>query len=324
MLGVRDLSVRFAAGTAVREASFALAPGERLGIAGESGSGKTLLGLSLLGMTPEAARVEGSIRLDGTELVGLPERNLRALRGRKVSMVFQEPLSALNPLRRVGDTLAEPLRVHMGLSRARAHVRAGALLEEVGIDAPGRRLRQFPHELSGGQRQRVLIALALTCDPRLLIADEPTTALDAQVATRILKLIGDISDRRGMAVILISHDLHAIARVTARLMVLYGGDIVETGPTRQVLDRPRHPYTAGLIAARPVLDPARDRSTPLPTIAGTVPPLARLPAGCRFAGRCALERPECAASRPAMMEVASDRSAACFALAPDKAVEGVA
>lgn len=298
MLTVRGLSVTFEAGQALRDASMTLARGERLGIAGESGSGKTLLGLSLLGMAPEAAGVTGSVVFDGQHVVGAAERDLRALRGQRIAMVFQEPLSALNPLRRIGDLIAEPLRLHRGMGRVAAMDRAAALLDEVGLPDPVSRLRQFPHEMSGGQRQRVTIGLALACDPDLLIADEPTTALDVQVAAHILALLRDLSVRRRMALILISHDLRAIARVTDRLAILYGGDVVEQGPTAQVLGLPRHPYTRGLIAARPVLSATRDRAVPLPTIPGTVPALAALPPGCRFAGRCPVELPQCRTTRP--------------------------
>ncbi len=299
MLAMRELSVGFAGGLALRRATLSVARGERLGVAGESGSGKTMLGLACLGMLPEVAVVTGSVRFDGGELVGAAERDLRRLRGQRIAMVFQEPLSALNPLRRVGELIAEPLRLHRGLSRAAALDRACALLSEVGLPDPASRLRQYPHEMSGGQRQRVTIALALACDPDLLIADEPTTALDVQVAAHILALLRALSESRRMALILISHDLRAIAAVTDRLAVLYGGDIIEEGPTADVLAAPRHPYTQGLIAARPTLSARRDRNAPLPTIPGTVPALAHLPPGCRFAGRCPVELPVCRSTRPA-------------------------
>ncbi|MFP4275222.1 MAG: ABC transporter ATP-binding protein [Paracoccaceae bacterium] len=314
MLRVEGLNVTFPEGQAVRGAGLVLAPGDRLGIVGESGSGKTLLGLSLLGMAPEAAQVSGSIRLEDAELVSASERQLRRLRGRRVAMVFQEPLSALNPLRRVGDLIGEPLRVHLRLSRRAARARALELLEEVGLPEPEARLRQFPHELSGGQRQRVMIALALACDPVLLIADEPTTALDAAVAVRILELLARLSEKRGMGLILISHDLTAIARVTSRLAVMYGGDIVEAGPTAALLEDPQHPYTKGLIAARPRLDPDRDRRRPLATIPGSVPPLGQLPQGCRFAGRCTVELGHCSRSRPELVAVKRGGAAACLHL----------
>ncbi len=315
MLAVAGLSVAFPAGTAVRGVSFTLAAGERLGIAGESGSGKSLLALSILGMAPPAARVQGSIRLGGAEVVGAGEPALRALRGRVAAMVFQEPLSALNPLIRIGEAIAEPLRLRRGLTARAARDRAVALLGEVGLPDPAAKARQYPHELSGGQRQRALIALALAQDPQLLIADEPTTALDAAVAARILGLLAELSARRGMALVLISHDLGAIARVTGRLLVMYGGDVVEDGPTAAVLADPRHPYTRGLIAARPRLDAARPPGTPLPAIPGAVPPLPALSAGCRFADRCALARPGCAVPPPPVA-VAPGRVAACWAVAP--------
>lgn len=301
MIEARALSVTFGLGQAVRDASLSIRPGDRIGIVGESGCGKSMLGLALMGMTPDAATVSGSLRLDGAEMVGAEERQWRRLRARKVAMIFQEPMAALNPIKRVGDTVMEPLMIHMGLSRERARDRALALFQEVGIPEPDDRLRQFPHEISGGQRQRVLIALALSCDPELLIADEPTTALDANVALRITDLLARLARDRTMALLFISHDLAAVARATEDMLVMYGGDIVERGRTTEVLAAPRHPYTRGLLSARPSpenvreLDGSRKR---LPTIPGAVPQLGDLPAGCRFAGRCPVELPRCAATRP--------------------------
>ena len=227
-------------------------------------------------------------------------------------------MAALNPLRRVGDTVAEPMRVHLGLSKTQAIARVIELFEEVGIPDPTARLRMFPHELSGGQRQRVLIALALACDPELLIADEPTTALDANVALMITDLLVHLSQSRNMALVFISHDLVAVARATEDIVVMYGGDIVERGPTADVLTNPVHPYTKGLLAARP--DPcavprdANGSRRRLPTIPGTVPPLYDMAQGCRFSGRCAVERSECAAVKPAPV---GPRQATCHALLAD-------
>ncbi|MFN3641565.1 MAG: ABC transporter ATP-binding protein [Gemmobacter sp.] len=317
MIEIERLSVTFAAGTALRDATLRVAPGDRIGVVGESGSGKSMLGLAMMGMVPDAATVTGAVRLNGTDLAGAPEEVWRRHRARDVAMVFQEPMAALNPLRRIGDTVAEPLRLHQGLSRARARDKALALFEEVGIPDPAARLRQFPHELSGGQRQRVLIALALACDPAVLIADEPTTALDANVALRIIDLLVDLSDRRRMGLVFISHDLAAVARATARLVVLYGGAVVEEGPTEAVLAAPAHPYTRGLIAARPRGAAGRGpdgRRPRLATIPGTVPPLAALPPGCRFAGRCPVERPECAGTVPPLHHPAPGRAAHCHAI----------
>jgi peptide/nickel transport system ATP-binding protein len=296
-----NLTVTIGSGQAVRELSLSVRPGDRIGVVGESGCGKTMLGLAMIGMTPDAARVEGSLKLDETEMVGASERRWQQLRSRRVAMIFQEPMAALNPIKRVGDTVMEPLIVHMGLSREAARDRVLSLFEEVGIPDPEARLRQFPHEISGGQRQRVLIALALSCDPGLLIADEPTTALDANVALRITELLARLARERTMALLFISHDLAAVARATDDMLVMYGGDVVERGPTAEVLRAPRHPYTQGLLSARPSPDSLRDtggRRPRLPTIPGAVPPLADLPAGCRFAGRCPVELPVCAGQRP--------------------------
>ena len=310
MIEVSNLSVSFGAAQALRQASLTLRPGDRLGVVGESGSGKSMLGLCLMGMAPDAAVLTGTIRIDGTDLAGAPDAVWQQYRARRVAMIFQEPMAALNPLRRIGDTVMEPLRVHEGLDRDAAQARALALFQEVGIPDPVARMRQFPHEISGGQRQRVLIALALACNPGLLIADEPTTALDANVALRIMDLLVRLAEQRQMALVFISHDLAAVARTTTDIAVMYGGDIVERGPTAQVLANPRHPYTQGLLAARPGFgtrfgadnrhpDGSRKR---LATIPGSVPPLTQLPQGCRFSGRCPVELPVCAATRPALSD----------------------
>ncbi len=300
MLTVSDLSISFGDNQAVRAASFAIARGQRLGLVGESGCGKSITALSLLGMAPDGASVSGSIRLEGTEMVGATEGQWRALRARSVAMIFQEPLSALNPLKRVGEIIAEPLMLHLGVSRVQAQLRALELLEEVGIPDPRVRLGQYPHQLSGGQRQRVLIAAALSCDPALLVADEPTTSLDASVAARILSLLVELSQQRDMALLFISHDLGAVSRVTSDMMVMYGGDVVEHGATDAVLKTPRHPYTKGLIAARPRLRRPGEPRARLASIEGMVPALADMPKGCRFSGRCPVEQPGCAADHIAM------------------------
>jgi peptide/nickel transport system ATP-binding protein len=324
VLELDAVSVSFGAAQALREVSLRVAPGERLGIVGESGSGKSMLGLAMMGMLPEAAALSGRIRLDGADMTGAREREWQRMRARRVAMIFQEPMAALNPLARVGATVMEPLRVHEGLGRNAARARALDLFQEVGLPEPAARLRQYPHELSGGQRQRVLIALALACNPSLLIADEPTTALDAAVALRITDLLGKLSARRRMGLVFISHDLAAVARATDRIAVMYGGEVVEAGPTAQILADPRHPYTVGLLGARPGLgDRGRTpdgRRKRLPTIPGTVPPLAQLPAGCRFSGRCPVELPACARTRPLALPQGPDRQAACLRLTATAAV----
>ena len=318
MIELTNLSASFLGAAALRDITLSIGPGDRLGVVGESGSGKSLLALCLMGMAPDAARLTGRITIDGTDMSQASERHWQTLRARRVAMVFQEPMAALNPLRRVGDTVAEPMMVHEGLTRDAARTRALALFDEVGINDAQARLRQFPHQLSGGQRQRVLIALALACNPALLIADEPTTALDASVALKITDLLVRLSEEREMALVLISHDLAAVARATRDIAVMYGGDIVERGLTEAVLAGPAHPYTKGLLDARPEsVAQRRDLSgkrARLPTIPGTVPPLNALPRGCRFAGRCVVELPHCAALRPQAHALGAGRSAACHLL----------
>ena len=278
---------------AVRNVSFTLEHGATLGLIGESGCGKSLTALSLMGLLPEHAQVSGSIRLDGKELLDLNERQLCALRGNRLAMVFQEPMSALNPVHSIGRQVAEPLRLHLGLSRAQALARATELLERVGIAQAAQRLHDYPHQFSGGQRQRIMIAMALACGPDLLVADEPTTALDVTVQQRILDLLQELVAEHSMALVLISHDLGVIAQNAEQLLVMYGGTVVESGMTEAVFARRAHPYTRGLFAARPQLNVASTRisqPTQLPTIAGTVPELVDLPAGCPFAGRCPIPR----------------------------------
>lgn len=323
LLEVAGLSIRIAAGQGnlVDDVGFAVGRGETLCIVGESGCGKSMLGLCLMGMVPEGAVVSGTIRMNGQNLANAPEAAWRRHRARDVAMIFQEPMAALNPLSRIGDTVMEPLLIHEGLSRSAARKRAVELFEEVGIPDPVARLKQYPHEISGGQRQRVLIALALSCNPRLLVADEPTTALDANVALRITDLLVQLSEKRNMALVFISHDLAAVSRATETMAVMYGGDMVERGPTARILAEPRHPYTAGLLAARPTpKDRGRGpdgRRRRLATIPGTVPPLTDLPAGCRFAGRCSVEIARCQLTRPAVYRLNEAQDAACHLLGPD-------
>ena len=253
MIVLNKFSVAFDENIALNSASVEIKSGERLGIVGESGSGKTMLALSLMGMIPEGANLSGSISVEGRDMTNSTDKLWQEFRARKIAMVFQEPMSALNPLRRVGDTVIEPLLVHEGISRKKALAKALKLFKEVGIPDPLLRLRQFPHELSGGQRQRVLIALALACNPRILIADEPTSALDAKVVLRIIDLLVNLSESRNMGLVFISHDLQAVARATNEILVMHKGDIVESGSTKNVLSDPKHTYTKGLLAARPSL-----------------------------------------------------------------------
>ncbi|GAA0944714.1 ABC transporter ATP-binding protein [Nonomuraea longicatena] len=286
MLSVERLSVRTGDLDLVREVSFSLAPGERVGLIGESGSGKSLTALALMGLLPDGVTATGTATLGGTDLVGVPERRLKGLRGRTASMVFQEPMTALNPLMRVGAQVAEAMTLH-GRPRAQARERALALLDRVRLPQPAELARAYPHQLSGGQRQRVMLAIALANDPELLICDEPTTALDVTVQKQMLELIAEVAP----ALLFITHDLAVVAQMCERVLVMYGGRVVESGPMREVFTRPRHRYTEGLLAASRLTP----RGTRLPTIAGSVPSAGEFPDGCVFRNRCPHATPACEA-----------------------------
>jgi peptide/nickel transport system ATP-binding protein len=285
---------------ALRNVSFELARGDTLGLIGESGCGKSLTALALMGLLPERAQVAGSIHFDGTELTTLDEPAWCRLRGARIGMVFQEPMTALNPLHPVGRQIGESLRLHKGLSGTAARAEALRLLNRVQLPQAAQRLAAYPHQLSGGQRQRVVIAIALACGPDLLIADEPTTALDASVQREVLDLLAKLVADTGMAMLLISHDLALVADRVQRLMVMYAGQVVEDGAAARVFARPAHPYTRGLFAARPRIGLAR--GTRLATIPGLVPELGAMPAGCSFAPRCALAEDGCRQSAPAVAD----------------------
>jgi peptide/nickel transport system ATP-binding protein len=295
---------------AVREVSFTLRRGETLGLVGESGCGKSITALALMGLLPDSAIVSGSIRLDGRELIGLSDPDYCRLRGNRISMISQEPMTALNPMHTIGRQVAEPLRRHNKLSGSEARKQAIALLDRVGLPDAARRVDAYPHQFAGGQRQRITIAMALACQPDVLIADEPTTALDVTIQRQILDLIAELVEERGMAMILISHDLGVIAENVARMMVMYGGTVVESGATDAVFSRMGHPYTQGLFRARPRLG-AR-KGTRLRTIAGTVPDLADLPAGCTFADRCPLVISRCRAALPIAADVGDGHRVRCI------------
>ena len=297
---------------AVRDVSFSLARGQTLGLVGESGCGKSITALSLLGLLPEQAQVGGSVRFDQQELVGQTDEYLRTIRGNRIGMIFQEPMTALNPVHTIGRQVAEPLRLHRSIAKEEARQRAIALLDRVGIPNAAARFDAYPHQFSGGQRQRITIAMALACEPDLLIADEPTTALDVTIQGQILALIAELVKERSMALILISHDLGVIAQSVSHMMVMYGGSVVEAGTTRQIFSQRAHPYTRGLFAARPRLGAARGER--LLTIPGSVPELADLPPGCAFADRCAHAAGPCHSQQPVAQVVASGQSARCFHL----------
>ncbi len=316
LLDVQDLRIELQThrgpALAVLDVSFSLARGDTLGLVGESGCGKSLTAMALMGLRPEGARVSGSIRLDGQELIGLDDTGWSALRGNRIGMVFQEPMTALNPVHTVARQVAEPLRLHRGLSASQARQEAIALLDRVGIPDAARRADGYPHQFSGGQRQRITIAMALACGPDLLIADEPTTALDVTVQKQILDLLRGLVAERGMALLLISHDLGVIAQNAARMLVMYGGSVVESGPTARVFADRSHPYTRGLFGARPSL--LAPRGQRLVTIAGTVPELVDLPAGCPFAGRCAHTAPSCLHTTPAPIDLGQGHRVRCLRL----------
>jgi oligopeptide/dipeptide ABC transporter ATP-binding protein len=314
LLEVESLTVEFATAggsfLASDDVSFTLASGEVLGLVGESGSGKTVTCRALMRLLPSRqARVTGgSARIDGVDLVTLDEAAMRQVRGATIGMIFQNPMTHLDPVMTVGDQIAEPLRVHQGMSKAAARERAVELLRQVGIPDPASRVHAYPHEFSGGMRQRAMIAAALACGPKLLIADEPTTALDVTVQAQILRLLLELRDRAGLAIILISHDLGVVAQICDTIAVMYAGRIVERAAKKTLLERPLHPYTAGLIASQP------GTATPLqelPSIQGQPPSLIDLPRGCSFHPRCALAEAACQVSPPPLVEVTPGHHTAC-------------
>lgn len=292
--------------------SLKLGVAETLGIVGESGCGKSILSLSILQLLPRGATISGgTIRLAGRELTKLSDRDIRDLRGNEISMVFQEPMTALNPVLTIGAQLAEVFRVHQSASRAEARKLAVDALRAVGVASPETRVRSYPAQLSGGMRQRVMIAMALACRPKVLIADEPTTALDVTIQAQILDLIRKLGEDYNTSVIFISHDLGVIAEVSDRVAVLYSGIVVEEAPTAELFDNPRHPYTQGLLAALPQPD-AEEAPDQLFEIAGTVPAPGARPQGCRFHPRCAQARERCRSEEPALEAIGPDHRVACW------------
>jgi oligopeptide transport system ATP-binding protein len=316
LLEVSGLTTEFrtARGTirAVDTISFQVNAGETLAIVGESGSGKSVTALSVMRLvpTPPGRIAGGSIRFDGQELLSLPDPAMRAIRGNQIAMIFQEPMSALNPSIQIGPQIAEPLTMHRGMNWNRAIEQATSLLDRVRVPDAAHRINAWPHQFSGGMRQRAMIAMALACGPKLLIADEPTTALDVTVQAQILDLLKDVTRDSGLAMILITHNMGIVARYADRIAVMYGGRIIESGSTRDIFERPAHPYTEGLMASVPRLDSTA--KSKLFAIEGNPPDLAALPAGCAFAPRCAHCFAACQTTRPVLTEVATDHHAACL------------
>ena len=313
LLDIRDLRVEFPTDegrfAAVDGVSLSVAPGEFVGVVGESGSGKSVTALAAMRLIDPPARVSGAIAFAGRDLLALPERAMRAVRGKDMAMIFQEPMSSLNPTFTAGEQIAEAVSLHEGASPREARARALDMMRQVGIPDPERRLDGYPHEMSGGMRQRVMIAMALACRPKLLIADEPTTALDVTIQAQILELLSDLRDRFGLAVLLITHDLGVVAEHVDRVVVMYAGRVVETAPTPGLFSAPMHPYTRGLLDSIPKLDEEREF---LPAIEGVVPMPGRMPPGCRFEPRCRLRRPECRRADPALSPRGPGRAAACI------------
>jgi oligopeptide/dipeptide ABC transporter ATP-binding protein len=315
LLEVDGLEVRFWTSRgivhAVNGVSFDIAPGETLGIVGESGCGKSVTSLALLGILPRAGRVTaGSARFDGAELTHMSDSQLRAIRGRQIAMIFQDPMTSLNPVLTIGRQLREPLETHLGLGKKAALDRAAELLHQVGIPRPRARLGDYPHQFSGGMRQRAMIAMALACEPKLLIADEPTTALDVTIQAQILDLLRELVAERDTALIMITHDLGVVAGICEQVKVMYAGTFVEGGAAEQIFGRPRHPYTLGLLQSVPRLDTRR--SAALTPIQGAPRDMLQPPRSCPFAPRCRFRREHCDVELPVLRELEPGHAAACF------------
>jgi oligopeptide/dipeptide ABC transporter ATP-binding protein len=323
LLDIRNLNIEFPEPhsveikrplPAVRDLSFSISPGEVLGLVGESGSGKSITSLAIMRLLPPQARVSGEILFTengsgARPLTTLDDDSMRQLRGSRIAMIFQEPMTALNPVMRVGDQIAEAVVAHQTISKKEARLRAVDAMNNVAIPDPSRRARDYPHQLSGGMRQRIMIAMAIVNRPQLLIADEPTTALDVTIQSQILELLADLRKRFALAMLFISHDLAVVSEVADRVAVMYAGCLVEMGGMKDIFQRPAHPYTRGLLRAVP--DLKTDRSRPLQTIEGTVPALQNLPVGCAFEPRCDSRIPECSRTLPPLVEVAAGHWARC-------------
>ena len=316
LLDVRDLQTQFSTSGGVVRAvdgvSWDVHAGETVALVGESGCGKSVSALSVMRLVsaPAGRIVGGEVRFKGRDLLGLSDEEMRKIRGRDIAMIFQEPMTSLNPVLTIGRQLTESLEIHLGMTPEQARARAGEILGLVGIADADRRLRQYPHQFSGGMRQRIMIAMALSCNPALILADEPTTALDVTIQAQILELLKSLSRKLGAAMLIITHNLGVVARYADRVNVMYAGRIVERGTAREIYANPRHPYTLGLLRSVPRLDePRRAKLDPIP---GQPPDLTRLPAGCAFAPRCSFAVERCRRDRPELELVAPDHTAACW------------
>jgi peptide/nickel transport system ATP-binding protein len=318
LLDVRDLTVDFSTQEGVVHAvdhiSFGMEAGELVGLVGESGCGKSVTASAILGLTRmlNNATVSGEIFFGGRDLLALPEKDVRAVRGHEIAMIFQDPVTSLNPVLSIERLMTEGLELHLKMSHSEAVTRSIELLQQVGIPKADQRIHDYPHQFSGGMRQRVMIAMALACKPRLLIADEPTTALDVTIQAQILDLLTELKERLGMAVLLITHAMGVVAEVAQRVVVMYAGQVIEEGTVEEVFERPWHPYTQGLIRSIPRIDADASRGSRLVSIPGTVPSLLAPPPGCRFAPRCAYARDACTQATPALREVGTGHRVACI------------
>ena len=322
LLSVRDLRTYFYTSAGVARAvdgvSFDIQRGETVGLVGESGCGKSVTGFSILRLIQPPGRIEPGSRvaLEGEDLLALDDERIRTIRGNRVSLIFQEPMTALNPVFTVGDQIAEVARIHARASRREAWDKAVEMLTLVGIPDPAQRAREYPHQLSGGMRQRVLIAMALVMNPALIIADEPTTALDVTIQAQILELLADLQQRLGASILMITHDLGVIAEMASRVIVMYAGEVVEEAPVGELFAAPHHPYAEGLLAAMPRVGRSRDRLTVIP---GTVPPPTAWPAGCRFRDRCPYSWERCAAEHPPLYAIGAAHTSRChLAVEPER------
>ena len=311
LLEVRDLSISFRTSSGplnvVNRLNFSISEAEVFGLVGESGCGKSLTALALMGLLPENSFADGELRFKNADLLTIDKESMRRLRGKEISMIFQEPMTSLNPVLTVGYQIAEVLTTHMGLSRNSATEKVVELLKAVKIPSPEIRLKEYPHQMSGGMRQRIMIAMAIACNPSLLIADEPTTALDVTIEAQILELMRNLREERKMAVLLITHDIGVIAENAERAAVMYAGRIMETARVSQVLETPKHPYTIGLLESLP-----KRRGIPLKPITGSVPRPEELPAGCKFSDRCGYMIPDCRTEEPSLREITGGHFARCI------------
>jgi oligopeptide/dipeptide ABC transporter ATP-binding protein len=314
VLEISDLQVEFPVGEtyfkAVRGISFSMAERQKLGLVGESGCGKSVTSLAIMRLLPPATRVSGAVSFRGQSLLGLPEAEMQEIRGNQLSMIFQEPMTSLNPVIKIGDQIGESLLLHKGLTGAQAHAEAVRLLEQVGIARAGQIANEYPHELSGGMRQRVMIAIAMACNPAVLIADEPTTALDVTIQAQILDLMTKVADEFGTSILMITHNLGVIAETCDHVAVMYAGNIVEQGEVRQVFHHPGHPYTRGLLNSIPRIEGQRSRLQP---IEGNVPSIRHIPDGCAFAPRCREAQNRCREEMPGLYQVENNHWSRCFA-----------